>query len=269
MARLLFLCSFLFLSSIEAKTPLMHVLLVGDSADKIIGDDVKVDLSRMRSSLAAIARTIGYEHRITTLKEKKASVTHIKKWFLALPKNSSDIVFFFYTGHGSRDIKEKRWPVLDMKKRGQLASMAIIRFLRKRPQKFAAVLINACNSADIQRHEPPLLGERRIAKSLVPIVPYTISLPGIKTLFLHPKEMLIATSSQPGEDSFSGYEDEVAGISSGGDFTTSFLLALQECCRKKEVTWQEVFDRISTLVENQGQNQHPIFKIEQTASYNK
>jgi len=236
--------------------PSMHVLIVADTADKIIGSGVNLDLRRLEGTFQGIAQSIGYHLKQNVLKGERVTVSAIKDWFVKLPNRQEDLVVFYYTGHGVRDAKHKKWPVMHLGDRGLLAGMSVIRFLRKYRYKLSLIVFDCCNG------EESALGERVIAKRRAPLLfkaPYT----GFKRLFLeHSKSLVLVSAAAPEERSYVLYEDDACTKPIGSIFTRTFLEILQKEGINSEATWDAVFESVKRSCIEVTDKQHPVYRIE-------
>ena len=116
---------------------------------------------------------------------------------MSLPDRSGDIIFIYFTGHGSQDGIEGPWPVLRIPKGTYLRSAEILYFLRQHKHRLAVAVINACNvqPSVTDTHEILTHGHQNIF--------HNASLPGFKSLFLGTRGIVFISASSPGGVSYS------------------------------------------------------------------
>jgi len=241
----------------SVERPSFYALILADTDDDKAGVGIAADALHMEQMCHVIAKEIGYELKLTKMQGKEATVDNLKSWFYRVPPSLQNIVFFFYTGHGSRDPLEQPWPVFYLTHSSGVSGNSIVDFLRQHQQRLGVILFNCCNM------DFAWFPYERLHKGFDDLIDGQKSLPGLKSLFLKTEGLVIATSSKPGEYSYTNtknYADYFGGI-----FTTGLLKELQKGCIQREITWDQVFQRTERYCAenlNPQRFQHPFYQIE-------
>ena len=214
----------------------LRALVACDLISENIRQGSAADLSRMKRNLAAIAKQLGVAHKITVLRNKALTVPRVKKWMSSLHEKSNDIVVFYYSGHGGRTgSSQGPWPFIVCPRQGinerpkVLMGKAIYKQIAKKSPRLGIIMFDSCNNR-IQRKSP---------QTLPPHVTLDIDktpLPGLKSLFLEQRGIIISSAASPGEVAVTAIRGPVLG----GIFTTGFLFSLKYYARNPNASWDEV-----------------------------
>ena len=77
-----------------------HLLIIADTEDTLIGGGCEKDLADMRNRLDTVARQIGYSMNLVVVSKNQFSREGIDKALSSVTCTSTDVLFFYYTGHG-------------------------------------------------------------------------------------------------------------------------------------------------------------------------
>lgn len=241
--------------------PMFRALIVGDTITPETKIGLQRDVWRMQKSLEIISRKLGLPLLLSTLVDSNCTSDNIANWLRSLPKVSNDIVFFYYTGHGCRDGLSKPWPVLCIYPRNPpsrfFGGAAVVKYLKHTQQRLAVILFDCCNVGRDTHHIT------HIPKGSEVLMTDSDHLPGLHALFVDKKGIIVATACAPEEFSF----DDNNGIPQGSTFSIGFIKALIKHCKKKNVSWQQIFSAtkrycIKDTKDEEYGPQHPMFFIE-------
>lgn len=195
--------------------------------DRGIGPSVENDYYRMKIEMTTIASFIGYKLDLQSFTGSQDIFCreNLDNVLNNLKCNKDDIVFFYYSGHGSRSINEKTdFPQMNFvvdpykthidERTANYPLYNVLQRIKEKNSRLTLVIGDMCNSVAnwvTPKDAPPACKEATV-KSESPCKFY-------KDLFLGVKGSLIATSSKPKETS-EAYAD-------GGAFTKGLLNVLQ------------------------------------------
>jgi hypothetical protein len=153
-----------------------------------------------------------------------------------LRPNSKDVVVFYYAGHGAMDHEGGLWPEMALQGsetpfEGLLQLSKVNEVLKRQKPRLLLVMADTCNEANVT-----LRGRDEVIK----LEPGTEN--AYKTLFLKHQGVIIASSSERGQNSNGGAD--------GGFFTQGFLDSLQNEVRSPaEPTWENIMTKAREWVE--------------------
>jgi hypothetical protein len=248
-------CFAAFLQSVlfaESTTATLQALILAETSDESqIGLGVEKDIEHVSKALQTISKQIKYPLKLTVLRDSHFSTSSLQKWLVSLPQSTSNITFFYYSGHGVADRPRKEWPAMALSD-AVLSGSSVVEYLAKNRHRLDIVLFDCCNTkAD--------LDILHTFKSSASVLPFKKNMPGLKKLFLTSRALIVAAAAKRGEES--GLF--LAGPYAGSFFTNAFFLALKNCSQKNRVSWKNVFletDR-NALKLSHGE-QHLIYKID-------
>ncbi len=136
----------------------MHIILVGDIADKKIGQACAGDIQKVTDIYQSLASFLGIKYvNITTLTGNKFSISNVKNAVNNLRPSSEDIVIFYYSGHGFRRPETNyRFPFMKLKSndvtKSELLTNSlniedIYTLIRNKKARFNLVMSDCCNDA--------------------------------------------------------------------------------------------------------------------------
>lgn len=262
---------FFTLLSLPIKAQTLHAIIFANTEcpgdprnpnDPGIGPSVSGDYYRMKIEMTTIAAFIDYELKTHYYigDQEQFSRESLEKVLKGLKCDPQDIVFFYYSGHGSRSKNEKTdFPqmnfVVDPYKSRIPESTAnyplynVMTRIKEKSPRLTIVLGDMCNSV-ANWVTPKTLPFDKAATKVedAPVKFY-------KDLFLNVKGSLIATSSKPGQTS--------AAYSDGGAFTLGFMESLQQMVSEgMEPSWKNLLDYSVAATESRTQcRQTPIYDV--------
>jgi hypothetical protein len=213
---------------------LMHLIIVADTLDKGIGADV--DVANIQKLATKIKQATCLEVKPTVIdggsvKPEGDGYEKVKNAISQLSVNSNDVVFFYYSGHGTNLGNGSRWPSLGVEgqrtPRSKLLGLEWVKnqLENKQPRLFIA-MADACNVFPSPR------GSSRTRQVEQP--------GGYRKLFLSYKGSIVASSSIPDQYSFGDPQH-------GGYFTQQFLTSLNEALAG-EPDWKNIMDQATTPI---------------------
>lgn len=126
--------------------PTLHAFIVVDNTDKIIGQSVLVDLQTIQSELKKIAKESGLTLDERLIKGPGLSAARVKNAINTALIDNSDVVIFYYSGHGvSNSSSLSQWPELFLHG-GFLPLDNVLSLLQKKSPRFMLVIVDACNN---------------------------------------------------------------------------------------------------------------------------
>jgi hypothetical protein len=192
-------------------------------------------------------------------------VEKVRQWKNNLPKNSDDIVFFYYSGHGYIDAPGIQWPQLNLFEKLTLGSRIMYqkiffsggnmqKDIRQLHNRLSIIFFDCCNGneKDMDRY--------KLSHPLYkPVLRKKYSLPGLESLFLKTKGLITVSSASPHE--LSGCYPKTKPY--GGFFTTGLLLSFIKCCKSSNVTWEQILDETNKYVASiSDEGQHVLYTKE-------
>ena len=158
-------------------------------------------------------------------------------------------VLIYYSGHGYRTLTTSpSWPLLYFSSKGEsLDSQTLWNNLYGSGPRLVIVLLDCCNRTSLQA-SPCFQGMIR------GVGWDNKNHPGFKTLFLKTQGTVIAAGASPGEAAFA--------FDNGSLFTNSLTQTIRSSSGSKDVSWDTVFTRTSTLCAHM---QRPICLIQTTS----
>ncbi|MDP1835177.1 MAG: caspase family protein [Chlamydiales bacterium] len=232
----------------------LHAILVGDVEDPSIGVAVRNDIALMHQRVQDIARLADMSLAETVLTEKDYTYAKVTKELARLTVASDDVIIYYHSSHGFRTSNmSEPWPALyfgDNDKSIRLQSL--IDIIRSKKPAFSVVLADACNSFVTYAWG-------------YPNAPFYSNFPseseqkkGYRRLFRETRGCFIASSSGPGQSSYS-----LNGV--GAIFTGCFLQGLDSALIKGQADWSKVVAATSQFtkqyVTRYGLDQTPKFQI--------
>ena len=220
-------CAFAVFAAPAVQSQTIHAILVGDTVDPNIGRGDKLDLDLMKSLLRDASKYTGMRLRMKVF-DDRIPRTDIMNTVKNLQPGSNDTVIFFYTGHGyrMRSFKSK-WPAMALQgnsgRTGGLQLKWAYDVLKRKNPRLLIVMADACNNY--------------VSEGAIDTITVQSGTPrpeSYKKLFLHAKGHIIASSSIPGQYSYSG--------STGSQYTVAFMESIKDQLSGSNPTWKRVMD---------------------------
>lgn len=230
--------------------------------DRGIGPSVTCDYYRMKVEMATIASFIGYKlnPKYCVGTQEEFSLKNLNKVIDELTCEPNDIVFFYYSGHGSRNKNDKTlFPQMNLvvdpyhtRIEDSQANYPIYNVkeeIMKKNPRLAIVVGDLCNSI-AEWVSPKSIPSDKSATKVddAPVKFY-------RDMYLNYKGAVIATSSKPGQSSLA--------FSDGGAFTLSLMDVMQIMATKgMEASWQLLLDgSIYGTEQRTNERQTPIYDL--------
>ncbi len=249
--RKLFLIIYLVLLSSYAQSQTLHAIVFANTEcpgdprnprDRGIGHSVSGDYYRMKIEMTTIASFIGYElkaHYFVGSQEQFCR-QNLDKVIDELKCGAQDIVFFYYSGHGSRSANEKTdYPQMNLvvdpyrsnipENTANYPIYNVMKRIEAKKPRLTIVIGDLCNSISNWVTPKSIPSDKSATKvEDAPIKFY-------KDLFLRVKGSLIAVSSKP--------EQTSAACEEGGAFTLGLIQVLQTMVSNgMEPSWSNLFE---------------------------
>ena len=245
---------FLINTSVQGQT--LHAIIFGDTKDATIGQSVYEDVQNMTTLMSIISTENNFkikEHYYWGNDCNKTNVINVLQNLLC---NQQDVVFFYYSGHGTRAIDDKsKFPQMCLGGNYDADFMPMYQadeLIAKKNPKLRIVMADCCNNV-VPGVSPK--SDYGNGKAIVKSQPTT----ALKTLFGTTKGSVIVSSSKIGETS--------AGWAIGGAFTCCFLVELDKMIEgQSPIAWNTLLEntKLTTYRETSrdGRTGHtPIFDV--------
>lgn len=227
----------------------LHAILVADTLDATIGEDVKVDLKKMQSAVKEIAKQTDLTLDPIIVTGRETSPSKLLARLDSVTIDADDVVVFFYSGHGYRTPSKGKspWPNLAFSQSENGVDYAFVaQKLLDRSPRFLLAIADVCNSVIPDELAPTLVRK---------MIPKPVSLDKIRenyrNLFLYSSGAIVVASSEPGEYSWA--------TPNGSLYTLAFLQELStEVHTVGTANWLDLLGRVTVDLE---QDQHPVYYI--------
>ena len=141
------------LSTVE-KTTRIHLLIVANTKEKIIGGSCALDKERTQQTFTELSKYLGIRIIIDSVSGNNYSKKNVEEGIKKLKPAPNDIVVFYYSGHGYRNPKNKsRFPSIDLRSKPSeshltqsLAIEDIYMAIKKKGAGTTLVLSDCCNN---------------------------------------------------------------------------------------------------------------------------
>lgn len=206
-----------------------HLIVVSATDDFSIGKGCEVNHNKIVSKFEQIVKLLEYEMNLIELTGSNVNNVTITNRINRLVVDSTDILVFYYSGHGKNQEKSL-WPKLLVG--GNISLDLLHNLLSKKKPQFLLTIGDCCNYA--------------YDKELVYDTPKSnINKDACYKLFKYAKGDIIASSTTKGQ--FAYYSPNIGGI-----FTVSFFDALLQTLSGnniESVNWQNFF-KLTTEISN-------------------
>ena len=250
--------------SISAQT--FHMIIFADTNDRKIGESTAVDAYNMADVGAVISSAIGMENNTNQLYYigKDCSTANLMRVLNDIKISKDDIVFFYYSGHGTRSTKDSsKYPQMCMtvnQTEDKFVPLeSVDKALAKKNPRFRIVMADCCNSVaefvTAKENLPQMdLGATQISRAAVSYY---------KELFCNHTGNIICSASSAGEVAWclpkAGY---------GGLFTEYFINLLDVASGEKKLAqWPIIMSKTKDCVIQYSTNnqrirkQTPVFDV--------
>jgi hypothetical protein len=212
----------------------MHAVLVGDTQDGSIGVGISENLQNMNAFLHRVEIEGQISVSKSEIKDDKFNCKAITQTIEQLNLGPTDVVLFYYSGHGfRRDSTQTKFPEFDCRRtsdpnRAELSGIVNDLVQSKKP-KFILALADTCN--------------KQVTASIAPPAAAAFASPtdrkaAFQRLFRDYSGTLMMSGSVPGE--YSWYM--VSGSSLGGFFTNQLLRTINQKILEQgpRIRWEDI-----------------------------
>jgi hypothetical protein len=202
-----------------------------------IGQSCAVDQRTIETEFREISKAVGMPFKKYTVNGESFTKANVEKALKEMSVGSSDVVVFYYSGHGYRfSDQTDQYPQLDMRyseytqlsENTALSLSQVYHSIVGKGGRLNLVMSDCCNS-DVGRNQftsTTFMASRSFQGA---------EISKLKKLFLDSNGTLMFTGSSPGQYSWCN--------SNGGFFTLSFLQSLKEeigYMRTEAPSWQKI-----------------------------
>ena len=223
--RKILLLSFLFIqTSLFGQT--IHAFLLVDSLDRNIHNSTEHDLRGMKSELRRMAKNSHMKIKIYVFCHSNNIFEKSAKKLSKIKTKKSDIIFFYFSGHGCRVPNyDSKWPILLCQKGQKAVPLPlIIKAVRQKKHKLSLIFADCCNTDESSIEEE---GARHYRSSHIK------------------KGSVVATASVP--------NSYAIGTKKGGIFTQFLLHNLHKERSLSKANWRRVLQKTSKYCTQCGQ----------------
>ena len=231
------------LSRVEKSTKI-HLLIVANTKEKIIGGSCALDKERTQQTFTELSKYLGINLVIDSVLGNNYNKKNVEESIRKLKPSANDIVVFYYSGHGYRHPRIKsRFPSIDLRSKPSEShltqSMAIEDIylaIKKKGARTNLVLSDCCNN-DVT--ETNIVGTKPMKTKSSGL---QWSEENVRQLFLNKTPIsILATSADTGQKA-SG------NASFGGFFSYFFKTSMENYCSKlkSNPTWDVVLQTSQT-----------------------
>ena len=243
--------------------PRLHLLAAMDTRDRFLGQGAQAAMQVIQDQFSAAAKSIGYEYKSTILSGESFKKANLEKTLNELTIGESDIIVFYYFGHGFRYTNHTtRFPSCFVGKNGidhpdqaAYALTDIYQTLVDKKARLTLVFAECCNNE---------IGIPAPIDSYVASWPMSVNFASkdrYKALFLENQGSILLASSDQGQASWA--------TSTGGYFLDSFMDAFQyqvSTGNTKPVSWDSLLEdtklRVRKVASSKNRIQEPIYTIQ-------
>jgi hypothetical protein len=266
---LVFAIAVIICSSVVAQKPTFHAIIFTCTNDENIGKSCSIDNDHILDEIGIITSSLDYVYDKNIYTGKDCNPENIYKVISSLKCGPKDIVFFYYSGHGTRtDIDNSPYPRMCLNQ--QLNQYENMITLEEVDQKIASknpltrfVFADCCNILQIRTKSNYSKSLTRGAESTT--IEEKIA-DNYKKLFSNVRGNIISAACKSNETA-SGYE-YVDSIPIGGIYTYCLLQYIDHAVAGDiECSWETILSKTTKAVaeiEESGisaHEQHPIYNI--------
>lgn len=228
----------------QQKKMKIWMIVVTDMLDEKVGKACTRDKENITYTFTNIAKKMGLQPpAVTYINAPQFSRQSVLNAISKIKPASTDIVIFYYSGHGYREFNdESPLPKMILSNdytfenltQKSLGIQAIVDSLSKKKSRFNLVINDCCNVECCPVPSPgqgkdPLISPKSIG--------LPVSTENFIKLFLEPKGTVVASSSMPKEYS-------VGNPEKGGFFTWYLRISLERQLSqfKRDLSWEDIFE---------------------------
>lgn len=218
-----------------------HAIIFADTNDEKIGKSVMEDLQNIATLMSMIHTENSYMLKEYYYWGNDCNNANLTKVLQNLLCNQEDVVFFYYSGHGTRSLDDNsKFPQMCLGSKSEKDYMPLYRveeIIAKKNPKFRIIMADCCNS-----FSPYVSPKSDYGKGKTVIK--SESATALKTLFGQTEGSIIVASSKAGETSVAWEE--------GGAFTYCFIFELLKMIEgtSSPVVWNTLLENTRTTALN-------------------
>lgn len=235
------ICLLFAISEVQAKT--IHAILVADTVNNIT-EVTEPNITLFQQELRQVCKhtQLGLKEKIFVGKDFNSDkiMAHLQ----GLQIDPSDVIFFYFSGHGFHAHQKKsHWPNMEFY-RNEFDFEKVINVVKAKQARLSLVFADCCNNYHEQANEavPRNINVNLENKRINP--------EGYRRLFLDAKGCIAVCSASPGQFSY--------GCHKGGLYTQCFLTSLNHELANPNPNWKSLLDRASKFI---GRVQKPIAQL--------
>ena len=237
MPFLMFLITLFVVFPMGVSAATLHAILAVDTNDNRIGTSVKIDLVIMQNLVNKISRYTGLTTAGSAISGNELNWHSIMEAVEKLSVGSDDVVLFYYAGHGYNP-GNSAWPAMSLKG-NNLPLKTVREALKAKKPRLLIVMADTCNGTGNRGG----FNAREAGKA-----------ENYKVLFLKYRGTITASSSEPGEFSYSNAQI-------GGFYTNAFFNSLiKELDSNQTPSWEAIMKRANAPLSHG--SQHPQAKVD-------
>ena len=225
---------------LAAPAPTLHLIMTANTNVSDIGQACQVDLNRVKSEFAGVAKALGMGYDQQLVEGDGYSKEAVQEAISKLSPRENDVVLFVYSGHGFRFKDQKDYyPNMDLAPtaydkatENYIPLSQVFSEITKRGGRLNIVLSDCCNS-EVDETLPLINSNSLFSRSNT-----NFDLEKLRILFMQSQGDIIATAASPGEYSWCG---------SNGGF---FLLSLIESMRSQISALSDDLPSWDNLIKN-------------------
>lgn len=251
------ICCAIHVSAQVKQLPVFHAILFADTNDRNIGKTTEFDLSRVSSMLLEAQSSLQgeMEFKYYIYPGNYCNPENLRRVLNGINVNPQDVVFFYYSGHGTRSINDKSdYPQmclgLSSSRQSEMISLegADMEIAKKKP-RLRFTISDCCNSVG-EGISPKL----EISKGASVINNQTKA--NYKELFLKKFGNVIVTSSRKGETSS-------CNLKLGGYFTFCLLYVMEKAVKQNVTDWNTIMkSTYNSTVNVSSGDMHPVYNVQ-------
>ena len=255
MKKIIFLLSIALIitHSFNLRGQTIHLMIVSDTEDPSIGQSCLVDQNSVYNQFLSISNEINYKLDTVLVNSKLFNYNNVKNALDKIKPDPSDILVFYYSGHGYNFDESKRcseWPIMHLKTKDAFLGLdEVHEIMKKKNARLTLTLGDLCNEIIDKR---VLLPRGLIVEDILPSNKKEI----YTNLFTQFKGDILISTSKRGQYSYSDAKN-------GGFYSFCFVEALNDAANyNSSITWPQLLDdannRLLILLNDYKITQTPI-----------
>lgn len=241
----------LFASQLSAATPntTIRALVACDTTSKNLMGRGNRDMKNICRFLHILSIDTQCPLSLKTLSGNDLCFRNFQKWGKTLPQTSNDIVFIYFSGHGSRPPKVTTpWPYIHLMPAKEFLPIdSFFIGLSNQHHRLVILLFDCCNAQNRKRSTNKKIDALSASVYFSRHGLKKFSKEGLCELYLKSKGVIVAVAASPNEMAYA--------LAQGGLFTNAFLRTMLMMSQEKSASWELAARNIVWLCKN---SQKPI-----------